>query len=161
MNQADPDLPSQMDNLSMNSHGKRAKSMVCWTSHVSPLHMAHGHWLYMSMPQLTVRGAAWTWLKKPQTQNTHTSGARLYDRAMRSTQNSVIDTIKSWLRWWVCKCSKSLRTVSSQTLPCSSLFCGEELFTIKSQRFGSSLDTFSFEEYSSFFFMQGFFLLRV
>ena len=27
------------------------------------------------------------------TQNTHTSGARLYERATRSTQNSVIDTI--------------------------------------------------------------------
>jgi len=99
----------------------------------------------------TVRGVAWTWSKKPQTQNTHTSRARLYEWVTWSTQNSVVDTIKSWLWWWVCKCSKSLRTVSSQTLPRSLLFCGEELFTIKSRRFGSSLDMFSFEECTSFY----------
>ena len=58
-----------------------------------------------------LRGAAWTWSKKPQTQNTHTSGARLYEQATRSTQNSVVDTIKSWLWWWVCKWSKFLRTM--------------------------------------------------
>ena len=57
MNQADPDLPSQMDNLSMNSHGKRAKSMACWTSRVSPLHAACGHQFYMSMPQLMAEEA--------------------------------------------------------------------------------------------------------
>ena len=36
-----------------------------------------------------VRGATWVWLKKTQTQNTHTSGARLNDWAMWSTQISI------------------------------------------------------------------------
>jgi len=45
-------------------------------------------WLYKfrKSPQL-LKGAMWVWPKKQQTQNTHTSGARLNDWAMWSTQN--------------------------------------------------------------------------
>ena len=37
----------------------------------------------------TLRGVMWVWLKKAQTQNTHTSRERLNDRATQSTQISI------------------------------------------------------------------------
>ena len=60
------------------------------------LHFHIPHW----MPKIRVHHTGWRWevrrepdRRNHKPQNTHTSGARLYERATRSTQNSVVDTI--------------------------------------------------------------------
>jgi len=48
-----------------------------------PVHLLNG----LVICPYALRGTTWVWPKKQQTQNTHTSGARLNDQATRSTQN--------------------------------------------------------------------------
>jgi hypothetical protein len=79
------------------------------------------------------------------TQNTHTSGARLYERATRSTQNSVVDTINP-------DCDGGYANVSiSKTVQVLKRCLAVRYFVVRSysqliSKVWGIVDTFSFEE---------------